>query len=444
EGGGGALEAYDAFRASHAPLTRTVYQTVSQPASSFRAAPPSSKGEIGSLQAAFDALDVQCTGVLGFPDVQRALLSLGLHPSPHIAGLLAVADADRDGALRFSEFCDVVAKLRAQGGKLREPSPRNSSVEIAEVPACEREEKYTGAVEAKAAFDRHDKDYDGCISTRELRHALRDLNLQAPMQPDPSLLPSDTELSLVSTESALKLVDDLDLNSDGKIELTQFKAVVRQLRHLQGIAPAAAATSLRAAFSAFDLKGEGAIQASDVRTALERAGVEMAGGVALTICNRLGEQPMKAVDFSQFQRIAHAISSQRTPSAPLFTQLDDYPPKPSQAGSKASLHNPSTHTSSSYPPPSSLPSYSQPPRVLGSQVSSSPALPTRTSLCAPSSPPNGYTALMQASGALYDSTQNSANSNARRVARKPTTPTRNAAVLSLQHGSARQPLHPSA
>lgn len=107
------------------------------------------------MQAAFDALDVQCTGVLGFPDVQRALLSLGLHPSPHIAGLLAVADADRDGALRFSEFCDVVAKLRAQGGKLREPSPRNSSVEIAEVPACEREEKYTGVASHLTITETH-------------------------------------------------------------------------------------------------------------------------------------------------------------------------------------------------------------------------------------------------------------------------------------------------
>ena len=57
---------------------------------------------------------------------------------------------------------------------------------------------------------RHDNDHDGYITTRELRHALRELNLQ------------------VDTDQALKILYEFDQNDDGKLDLNEFGILLRK------------------------------------------------------------------------------------------------------------------------------------------------------------------------------------------------------------------------
>ncbi|KAL1514664.1 hypothetical protein AB1Y20_003753 [Prymnesium parvum] len=337
--GSSALDAYDAFRASRSAERRTVYKHqqfgVGRPhAIPLTTSSPGPTLEMTRLQTTFDALDKECRGTLAFADIQRALRSLGIGVNAQAIQLFAAADSDHDGALRFAEFCDVVRQLHTQGGTARftRDGPRNDS-RVAPVDVAE-------AIETKAIFDQHDTDHDGFMSTRELRHALRELNIQ------------------VNTDQALKIVYDFDRNSDGKLDQNEFRSIVFKLRQLQGITPVAPAASLRAAFGSFDQKGEGSILSSDVRAALERAGLDTTGSVALTIFSRLAEQPLKAVDFSQFQRIAHAVSSQRTeraipgttsriPSAPLFAPVEDISFRNNQTGDKAFYAQPAASDSAS-------------------------------------------------------------------------------------------------
>ena len=61
-----------------------------------------------------------------------------------------------------------------------------------------------------ALLRRHDNDHDGYITTRELRHALRELKLQ------------------VDTDQALKILYEFDQNEDGKLDLNEFGTLLRK------------------------------------------------------------------------------------------------------------------------------------------------------------------------------------------------------------------------
>ena len=67
------------------------------------------------MQAAFDTFDTDCRGTLAFVEIKRALRSLGIEVGQQVMKLFAAADTDHDGALRFTEFCDLVGLLRSQG-----------------------------------------------------------------------------------------------------------------------------------------------------------------------------------------------------------------------------------------------------------------------------------------------------------------------------------------
>lgn len=156
-----------------------------------------------------------------------------------------------------------------------------------------------------------------------------------------------------------------------------------------------APTSLRAAFGSFDLRGEGVISVNDVRPALERAGVDTSGTVASAVLRQLDEHPMRIVEFAHFQRIAHTISSQHTDPKASNTQKQSL-----RTSCPAASYPSSSYPSSSYPPasypPASYPSASYPPTQP----------------------------LSRSSGTLSSSLYQTSNADPRKMARKPTMPTR--------------------
>ena len=81
--------------------------------------------------------------------------------------------------------------------------------------------------------------------------------------------------------------------------------------------------SLRAAFRAYDSRGVGTISVADVRPALMRAGIDTSTGVAMAIFTSLQDQPRTAIDFAQFQRIGHAITSAGSGAPPASGSLGD-------------------------------------------------------------------------------------------------------------------------
>ena len=109
---------------------------------------------------------------------------------------------------------------------------------------------------------------------------------------------------------------EFDKNSDGRLDLSEFALLLRKLRALQGLDPASTTASLRASFRAYDSRGVGSISVADVRPALMRSGIDTTSGVAVAIFGSLSDQPKTAIDFAQFQRIAHAITSSGAANPP--------------------------------------------------------------------------------------------------------------------------------
>ena len=300
----------DPYRAGHPPANpSSVYLScdpssrggggASRPVSTSQglsAAPGSGSLGMASLDRAFDKFDRDGSGYLSMKEVAAALRSLGMEVTPKTLAHFADADADGDGALRLGEFRSLVATLEAEaqkeggaplgggdggggGGGGAGGGAGGGNVDVAEL------------MEAKVIFDRHDRDRNGFLATRELRHALKDLHLQA------------------DSAQAISVLHEFDRDSDGRLDLAEFAKLLRKLRSLQGVAPTAAVASLRAAFRAYDTRGVGTIPVADVRPALMRGGVDTSSGVAVAIFAALQDQPRTHLDFSQFQRIAHAITS---------------------------------------------------------------------------------------------------------------------------------------
>ena len=234
-----------------------------------------------TLDAAFEKFDRDGRGYLSMKDVAAALRSLGLEVTPKTLANFADADTDGDGALRLTEFKGLVASLeQTKAG----PDSGDGKGAKATLSAAE-------LMEAKVIFTKYDKTKNGYMSSRELVPALKELHLPT------------------ETTQAVQILSQFDANSDGRLDLPEFALLLRKIRGLQGLDPSSTSASLRAAFRAYDSRGVGSISVADVRPALMRAGIDTSSGVAVAIFGSLQDQPRTTLDFAQFQRIAHAITS---------------------------------------------------------------------------------------------------------------------------------------
>ena len=421
----------DPYRSSQATPASSVYLNLQPAAPSLGAkggtkgggrsgAPASGSLGMATLDKAFDKFDRDGSGYLSMKEVAAALRSLGMEVTPKTLAHFADADADGDGALRLGEFRALVATLESEATKALPGGGAGSggggsgggiggggggrsggdSVGVAEL------------MEAKVIFDRHDQKRNGFLTSRELRQALKDLHLQA------------------DSAQAISVLHEFDRDTDGRLDLAEFARLLRKLRALQGVAPSAQVASLRAAFRAFDTRGVGTIPVADVRPALMRAGVDTTGGVALAIFASLQDQPRTQLDFSQFQRISHAISSAGAggPAGASWSSASG-----GAAGTGAAFEAPSSYTpsqqlqpvpaaypygrpaTSSYPPPMSGSSSA----LGGSGFSAYPPGYQPTQLSGPRPPTAGSPTR---GGPTEAEGRTLGRDEARRLARKPTTP----------------------
>ena len=299
-----------------------------------------------SLDRAFDKFDRDGSGYLSMQDVAAALRSLGKEVTPKTLAHFADADADADGALRLGEFRALIATLESEGRK----EFTSASTRVGGVGACaggsDVHVDVAELMEAKVIFDRHDRDRNGFLATRELRQALKDLHLQA------------------DSAHAIAVLHEYDRDADGRLDLAEFARLLRRLRSFQGLTGGAAGSridSLRTAFRAYDSRGVGTVSVADVRPALIRAGIDTSTGVAMAIFASLQDQPRTAIDFAQFQRIGHAITSAGSgASPPSFASFNDvglrakYSPhaRPQQPGP---AHPDRPFTTTELPPRSAYP-----------------------------------------------------------------------------------------
>ena len=95
--------------------------------------------------------------------------------TPDLLRRFSSADANSDGVLQFSEFCELVARLQREqvgqaAGAWDAPLSLTGAAPLHLASATE-------LFEADSVFDQYDTDNSGYLSTRELRGALKQMKL---------------------------------------------------------------------------------------------------------------------------------------------------------------------------------------------------------------------------------------------------------------------------
>ncbi|KAG6530505.1 calmodulin-like protein 6 [Zingiber officinale] len=144
-----------------------------------------------------------------------------------------------------------------------------------------------GEHELERIFSTFDKDGDGFITAGELEESLRRLGLA------------------VTSEETAALVDRVDANGDGLIDLQEFRQLCTEMM-LQGeVAVGEDDENLREAFGVFDGNGDGLITAEELAKALTSLGMKQ--GAKLEDCRemikRVDRDGDGKVDFGEFTKM---------------------------------------------------------------------------------------------------------------------------------------------
>ncbi|XP_074573899.1 calmodulin-like protein 6 [Curcuma longa] len=144
-----------------------------------------------------------------------------------------------------------------------------------------------GERELERIFSTFDKDGDGFITAGELEESLRRLGLA------------------VTAEETAAMVDRVDANGDGLIDLQEFRQLCAEMM-LQGEAAAGEDDeNLREAFGVFDGNGDGLITAEELAKALTSLGMKQ--GAMLDDCREMIKKVDRdgdgKVDFGEFTKM---------------------------------------------------------------------------------------------------------------------------------------------
>ena len=175
----------------------------------------------------------------------------------------------------------------------------------------------------------------------------------------------------------------------------------------------------------------GSISVADVRPALMRSGIDTSSGVAIAIFGSLQDQPRTNIDFAQFQRIAHAITSSAAAAPPVPGTMGGASaarpgsaPTPSALGTAPLAH--AAAPTSAYPPKPAYPPTSgypaaYPPGYQPTDIGGN-APPTRPEALGSSySPHRASAASATRTGGTPPGGGGLSAEEARRLGRRPTT-----------------------
>eukprot|EP01106_Pelomyxa_sp_JSP_P013558 TRINITY_DN4098_c0_g1_i12.p2 TRINITY_DN4098_c0_g1~~TRINITY_DN4098_c0_g1_i12.p2 ORF type:complete len:150 (+),score=49.43 TRINITY_DN4098_c0_g1_i12:461-910(+) len=135
------------------------------------------------FEKAFKMFDKNGDGQISAEEVVGILQALGKTPSPDdVRSMMAQVDTDKSGYIDFDEFCQMM--INNLGG-----DPEG---------------------ELRAAFDHFDADHDGFITGAELKKQMESLG------------------ETLTDQEIKHMIEDADLNSDGKIDFQEFCRMMRK------------------------------------------------------------------------------------------------------------------------------------------------------------------------------------------------------------------------
>ena len=215
-----------------------------------------------SLKKLFTDFDRDGDGLITLEEIKMTMLDFGKDvPQTELSSIFEKMDRNKDQRIDFKEFSDLVVALEKQYGKLRT-------------------QKNTKGLTVQNTFEAFDKDKDGLVTLDEIRAHL-------------------LEIGKGISENELKdLFNKADKNSDGKIDVTEFKELVELLpgKESEGkINP-----NLVKVFEQFDSDHDGLISKEEVRSTLRAIGKDLSDTELDTCFNELDTNKDGKIDITEF------------------------------------------------------------------------------------------------------------------------------------------------
>ena len=368
---------------------------------------PTQQRQSSALRHAFD-LFCEGGGSLSRASLSRAVRRIGVTLTYRALDLFNAHAAPESGgdSLRFEGFAALVSRLEAEGAFAQAEQEAACCATVASKSASSSSGRggggggpvAAGASGTGGAAGRCDGaslleaaavslEYGGRggrLTVRQLRAVLRTLGLR-----------------LEGAEAKATLAK-FDADLDGELDVFELGKLLHALHAQQaGVATAGAAASqliygggtsapaapppppvatLRAAFGALDVRGDGTIPAESLRAALARAGVDAGHAAVQSTLWELQLRGTTAVDFATFHRVAHAVALDARTAAPTppagvpyvaphFQQPIAAQPLPPSQFAPSGVNPPYPFTSPGVYPPTPQqqpphPGYAQPPPGL--------------------------------------------------------------------------------
>jgi len=176
-------------------------------------------------------------------------------------------------------------KCKRRSAKIAEHSDEDpASTAVASPPV---------SAKVKKTFARFDVNHNGYLEIQELRKALEHHGLN------------------LSTTEGGRILSVYDEKPDGKMDLSEFAQVVRDL------SAADEASKVKLNFSRFDVNDSGYLEIQELRKALEHHGLDLSTAEAGRILSSYDDKPDGKLDLSEFAQLIHDLSAaDEAPAAP--------------------------------------------------------------------------------------------------------------------------------
>ncbi|KAL1522366.1 hypothetical protein AB1Y20_017357 [Prymnesium parvum] len=227
------LKKYDAT--SDRGLDLAEFDRLVQDVRKFKAAQSAPPNVSKDVQDAFSYFDRDRSGFIDVRELESALARLGLPcSSQETAAVLKKYDATSDRGLDLAEFDRLVQDVRKFKAAQRNPTDID--------------------IQIRRAFEQFDVDNSGDISVLELRNALDKLGLKT------------------TTDQAIGILQRYDANRSRRLGLDEFAQLVQDVLKFTG-AYQEVPEKVRRVFERYDRDRAGAMEAADLRAALQALGV---------------------------------------------------------------------------------------------------------------------------------------------------------------------------
>ena len=132
------------------------------------------------------------------------------------------------------------------------------------------------------SFAMYDKDGNGSISLVELREVLRNLGEK------------------VTNDEINQIIQIADTDGDGEIDYKEFVDLIKDVMKIKG---EQGNQDMRRAFAIFDQDGNGSISASELKTVLDRIGIQMTDSEIANTIQEADTDGDGEVDYNEFVNV---------------------------------------------------------------------------------------------------------------------------------------------